>query len=189
MTSAEKWNHRYQTEGTEWLTRPPTPLLLEQADLLPTSGLALDSGAGVGKNSVFLAQRGLHVIALDISETGLSLLKQRADAEQLTISTAVYDLSIPFLPPDRFDLIINFNFLERATLPAFRSALKSGGILVFSTFVQPTTDHPSKSFFLKPNELKTTFAAFDCLHSSQTSYWHGRSGSTRYVEHFIGRKR
>ena len=164
-------------------------MLLEQADLLPASGLALDSGAGVGKNSIFLAQRGLHVIALDISETGLALLSHRAKAKQLSISTAVYDLSIPFLPPNQFDLIINFNFLERATLPTFRSALKSGGVLVFSTFVQPTPKHPSKPFFLKPNELKTTFAEFDCLHSSQTSYWHKRSATTRYVEHFIGRKR
>ena len=192
MDSAEirskKWNKRYQVEGTDWLLRPPSSLLTDYANLLPSSGLALDAGAGVGKDSVYLAQRGLRVIALDISEVGLRLLHQRAKQHGLSIAPAVCNLAAPYLPPSTFDLIINFNFLERATLPMFHQSLKLGGILVFSTFVQPTPNHPSKSFFLKPNELKSAFADFELLHSSQTSYFHKRSQSVRYVEHFIGRK-
>ena len=192
MDSAEirsqKWNKRYQVEGADWLLRPPSDLLKHYAKFLPSGGLALDAGAGVGKNSVYLAQRGVRVIALDISEVGLSLLHQRAQQHNLPIAPAVCNLAAPYLPPNTFDLIINFNFLERATLPMFHQSLKRGGVLVFSTFVQPTPDHPSKPFFLKPNELKDTFADFELLHSSQTSYFHKRSQSIRYVEHFIGRK-
>lgn len=183
---ATKWNRRYTNEGAEWATRPPNTLLTEHADLLPNSGLAVDAGCGVGNNSVFLAQHGLAVVSLDVSEVGVRILKQRA--HNLPIYPAVWNLAQPWLPANRFDLIINFNFLERATFPHYRHALKRNGVLVFSTFVQPTPDHPDEPFFLKAGELQAEFGAFETLHSSQTSYFHKRSNSTRYVEHLIARK-
>ena len=186
--TAQRWNKRYQYEGAERVTRAPNRLLTDHANLLPTQGLALDAGAGVGTNSIFLAQRGLHVIALDISETGLQYLNQRRQQQKLPIAPAVSDLAQPWLPADCFDLIINFNFLERATFPFYRRALKQGGVLVFSTFVQPTADDPSKPFFLKSAELITTFYDFTILHHSQNSFFHNRSGTIRHVEHFIAKK-
>ena len=188
QTAQIRWNRRYAAEGVEWSTRKPSQLLVDYANLLPRGGLALDAGAGVGKNSIFLAQQGLHVIALDISETGLGFLKRRASTANLPISPAVWNLAQPYLPPAQFNLIINFNFLERATLSVYRSALKEGGLIIFSTFVQPTHKHPSEPFFLQPNELRVAFAGFELLHNSQTSYFHRRSSSVRYIEHFIGRK-
>ena len=185
---SQKWNTRYVKEGAEWTTREPNPLLADNSHLLPTGGLALDAGAGVGNNSLFLAQHGLHVIALDISEIGLQFLNQRRRQQQLPIAPAVCDLSKPWLPANRFEVIINFNFLERALFPFYRRALKLGGLLMFSTFVQPTSNHPDAPFFLKAEELMTTFQDFTVLHNSQSSYFHQRSGTTRYVEHFIGRK-
>lgn len=191
LSSAEihsKWNRRYTVEGPAWSQRPPNQMLVDHADLLPSTGIALDAAAGVGINSVFLAQRGLHVIALDISETGLSFLKRRAYFDRLSIETAVCDLSQPSLPAECFDLIINFNFLERATFDAYRQALKPGGALVFSTFVQPTPDHPYEPFFLKPDELEMAFHDFHILYSGQGNYFHKRSGTQRFVEHLIARK-
>ena len=188
QTAQIKWNRRYTTEGAKWSTREPSFLLADYTNILPRKGIALDAGAGVGKNSIFLAQQGLRVIALDISETGLGFLKRRADTTDLPISPAVWNLAQPHLPAAYFDLVINFNFLERATLPAYRHTLKDNGLIIFSTFVQPTPDHPSQPFFLRPNELRDAFAGFEVLHSSQSSYFHQRSGGVRYVEHFIGRK-
>lgn len=185
---AQKWRARYQREAAEWSQRPPNWLLTEYADLLPTAGLALDAAAGVGINSIFLAQRGMRVVALDIAETALDLLNRRAYLARLPIATAVCDLSHPWLPPNRFDCIINFNFLERATFATYRHALRPGGTLVFSTFVQPTAQHSSEPFFLRPNELQTAFANFTTRHHSQSSYFHQRSGTTRYVEHLIATK-
>ncbi len=188
MKPSQKWNTRYAREGAEWTTRPPNRFLVEQQQLLPTSGLALDAGAGVGNNSVFLANHGLHVIALDVSVVGLGFLRHRAVENSLSIDCAAMNLAQPWLPSDTFDVIINFNFLERALFAEYRKALKVGGILLFSTFVQPTPDAPRESFFLKPKELLTAFSEFEVLHSSQNSYFHQRSGTTRWVENFVGRK-
>ena len=70
---AQRWNKRYAAEGLVWLERSPRALLLNHEHLLPNSGLALDAAAGVAANGLYLAQQGLHVIALDISETGHKL--------------------------------------------------------------------------------------------------------------------
>lgn len=185
---SQRWNHRYQQDGADRSTRRPNQLLLDHADLLPSQGLALDAGAGAGKNSLFLARHGLQVISLDISEIGLQFLNQQRCLHALPIAPAVCNLAQPWLPADYFDLIINFRFLERALFPFYRKALKKGGVLVFSTFVQPTAEHPDKPFFLKSAELTTTFHDFTILHHSQNSFLHNRSGTTRHVENLIARK-
>lgn len=161
---AKKWNKRYHEEGEDWLEKSPRQLLLDYAELLPTQGLGLDAAAGVANNGTFLAQKGMKVIALDISENALRLAIKRAREEKLPISAAVYDLSSPWLPTDYFDVIVNFRFLERATFPIYRSSIKRGGLLFFETYLQmdPDTTHPD--YYLKPGELIRAFQDFEIIH-------------------------
>ncbi len=86
---AVKWNERYRQEGERWLASKPRDLLIAFADLLPQTGLALDAAAGVSMHGLFLAERGLHVLALDISEVGLRLAKQTATEKGVWLETAV----------------------------------------------------------------------------------------------------
>lgn len=66
------------------------------------------------------------MVCLDVSEVGLRLAREQARRENLWLETAVYDLSHPWFPPACFDVILNFRFLERATFPMYRRALKPG---------------------------------------------------------------
>ena len=183
-SDAEKWNARYAADGETWLDHQPRPLLLEYAHLLPSQGLALDAAAGVANNGTYLAQRGLHVIALDISEEGLRLARQRALAECLPLDAAVYDLANVWLPANTFDLIINFHYLERMTFAAFRKALIPGGLLIFETFLRLHDDITSPDYYLEPGELLGAFSGFEIIHSREGAI----PGTDKVTAQLVARK-
>ena len=185
---AVKWNGRYQTEGDKWQRSQPRQLLLDYADVLPAAGLALDAAAGVGVHGLFLAERGWHVIALDISEVGLRLARNEAVERGVWVETAVFDLSHPWLPANTFDVILNFRFLERGTFPIFRQALKPGGWLLFETFIRPNQTVADPIFFLEPDELRAAFSDFEIIHSAQVEIEGQQSGKRKWVEQIVARK-
>ncbi len=189
QTSADKWNVRYREEGVYWQASEPAALLQTFADRLPAAGLALDAAGGVGVNGLFLAERGLHVIVLDIAEVGLRLAQERARERGVWLETAVYDLSSPWLPPNTFDVILNFRFLERAAFPVYKRALKPGGWLLFETFVQTVAQSDTPSYFLQPGELAAAFPEFDILHTAEKTRRSQRSGNLKIVAQLVARKR
>ncbi|MEZ4590531.1 MAG: class I SAM-dependent methyltransferase [Chloroflexota bacterium] len=184
---AVKWNGRYQTDGHYRQQGHASPLLQQFAHLLPTGGVVLDAAAGVGVNALFVAERGIHVLALDISEVGLRLLKQKAKVLGVGVETAVFDLTHPHFPPNCVDAILNFRFLERAAFPAYRQALRPGGLLFFETFIH-TGPGKTPSYFLEPGELHRAFADFEMVHSVETAVRGHRSGNMRPVAQLIARK-
>lgn len=166
---AEKWNGRYTQDGDHWRHAQPRRLLRDYAHLLPARGLALDAAAGVALHGRFLAARGLHVIALDISEVGLRHAQAAAAHEGVRLETAVMDFNQLWLPPARFDVIVNFRFLVRSTFPIYRRALKPGGLLIFETFVRTPTTTMDVDYYLAPGELRAAFAGFTIIHDVETA--------------------
>ena len=185
---AARWNERYTEDGRHWLNNHPRQLFLDYLPQLPQTGLALDAAAGVGTHSLLLASHGLQVIALDISEVGLRMAQKQAQQAGLNLDTAVYDLSHPYFPPNSFDVILNFRFLERATFPVYRRALKPGGWLIFETFVQTDTAVPHPAYFLKPHELLDAFADFEIVHAAETAVRGSRSEKMKTVAQLVARK-
>ncbi len=190
MTSRDrlKWNGRYAAEGQHWQKSLPRKLLMTYLEELPAAGLALDAAAGVGVNGLVLARRGLRVVALDISEVGLRLARRQAQAEGVALDTAVYDLSRPWFPTDCFNVILNFRFLERATFPMYRRALKPGGWLIFETFIRTPETDTDIEFYLRPGELHAAFADWEVVHSEEVTAVHGRSPQQRSVAQLVARK-
>lgn len=189
---ADRWNQRYALEGVDWLTSPPRPLLRDFAHLLPNRGRALDAAAGVAVHGLFLARRGLRVVALDISEVGLRLARRQALSEDLQLETAVCDLSQLWLPPLSFDVIVNFRFLERTTFPMYRQALKPGGLLFFETFVRGEDDEAHPDYFLYPGELRAAFADWQILHwqeMAEDKCGRDHRSSPKIAAQLIARKR
>ena len=185
---ALRWNDRYTEEGEEWLNHSPKQLLLDFFELLPTNGIALDAAGGVVTNGLELARKGLHVVALDISWVALRLAKQRFEAQGLSLDAAVYDLAHPWLPPETFDIILNFNFLQRATFPVFRSALKPGGLIFFQTFVKHPENLENPDFYLEPGELQSAFRGFEFLYVGQNRIEKDGGLSRKMTEQIVARK-
>lgn len=164
---AARWDTRYQDNSRPWLPRGPRQLLIDYAHLLPESGLALDAACGVGANGHFLAQRGLRVIALDISLVALRMAVHWGAINACPLEAAVYDLAHPWLPPERFDVILNFHFLERGCIPQFQKALKPGGLIYFETFLKTELCPENPERYLEPGELRAVFQDYQIVHYSE----------------------
>jgi tellurite methyltransferase len=187
---ARLWNARYQADKDYWIRRQIYPLVRSFAVQLPKGGLALDVAAGAASAGIFLAGRGLRVIAMDVSEAGLRLAQQRARELSLPLVLVVMDLNDPVLPPSHFDVILNFYFLSRQLFACYRQALKPGGWLFFETFVQSDDDRSGNpQHYLEPGELHAAFQEWEILHYAET--WRKREGGTltsRKVAQLVARK-
>ncbi|BBB29629.1 methyltransferase domain-containing protein [Neptunomonas japonica] len=85
----EKWNRRY-AEKTGSLASVPAAITQGWQQLKP--GSVLDLASGDGGSSLYLAQQGFAVTAVDIAEEGLKRLALSAKEHQLSIRTLQCDL-------------------------------------------------------------------------------------------------
>ena len=175
------WNKKY-SEGSHHSLDPDPLLVSAYGEFLATRspGTALDVAGGVGRHSIWLAQRDWRVKLLDISEIGVELAKKNAVAalaptgRETLVTTEVVDLnSGQGLGRQQYDLVLVFYYLQRELFPALISALRPDGIFIYKTYTTeqkrfsgtgPT--HPM--FLLEPNELPRAFSALRVLHYQET---------------------
>jgi SAM-dependent methyltransferase len=155
-----KWNEKYRNR--DYPAEPAA--IVRQFFRLARGRTALDVAAGSGRHSIFLAEQGFTVEAVDISEAGLALVAGRSAA----IRPICADLDTFDIPGRRYDLIVNVLYLNRRLFPQIREALAPGGVLIFETLVEPPEREGESShcrdYFLRENELLHSFLALRILH-------------------------
>jgi tellurite methyltransferase len=188
MSERAKWDERYG--ASDLICRAaPSAFLYSNAECLPTSGLALDLAAGEGSNSIFLAERGLEAIALDISTRGLAKLVRVAREKRLAIMAAAFDLRAFDIPPDSFDVIVNFNYLQRDLSAGIIKGLKAGGLLMFETMTVDTLMFKpdfNPEYLLGRGELLEMFRELQTLKYRETTLQ--TDNSPRSVASLVARK-
>ena len=115
-------------------TSTPSVFMMESTkDLEP--GTALDVGAGQGRNSVWLAQQGWDVTAIDISGAGLAAASANAKKVGTSITTEKTTYQDFDFGTERWDLIVMILSWAPVSDPAFvarlNASLRPGGVLVF----------------------------------------------------------
>jgi 2-polyprenyl-3-methyl-5-hydroxy-6-metoxy-1,4-benzoquinol methylase len=161
-----RWDRRHgETHGAQ----EPSRFLQEIVDsdhwTLPR-GKALDIASGKGRNALFLASRGFEVTAIDISAVALEQGRKRAEECSLSIAWQQTDLENIELAPAEYDLIVNFNYLQRSLIPQIKSAVKPRGHVIFETYLidQQAVGHPKNpQYLLAHNELLERFREFRVL--------------------------
>jgi len=161
-----RWNERFRRKEFA-LGKEPNPFLKKYIHLLP-KGKALDIASGEGRNTVFLAQQGFEVDAVDISGKGLKKAQKLAREQGVKIKTFLVDLDQYQIEKERYDLIANFYYLKRRLIPRIKKGIKKGGRVVFETYLLEHrtlgTGGPKQAkYFLKPNELLRLFKNFRIL--------------------------
>jgi 2-polyprenyl-3-methyl-5-hydroxy-6-metoxy-1,4-benzoquinol methylase len=101
---AESWNERYRRKGYVWTVEPNRFLVDAVEGLAP--GRALDLAAGEGRNSVWLANLGWSVTAVDWSEVALDKGRQRAEHAGVAVTWRCEDLTRWRSTGRDFDLVI-----------------------------------------------------------------------------------
>jgi SAM-dependent methyltransferase len=131
--SATEWDRRYAGSDFVWSIEP-NRLLVEEVDRLRPVGLALDLGAGEGRNAVWLAGRGWSVTAVDFSPVGIDKGRRLADEHAVSVDWIIADVTA-YQPAGSFDLVVlAYLQLPIATLAPLlttaAAALTVGGTLL-----------------------------------------------------------
>jgi tellurite methyltransferase len=136
-------------------------------------GRALDIACGKGRNSLYLAELGFEVAAMDISTVALDEARTRAKSKQLRIDWRQTDLEVVQLEEAVFDLVVNFNYLQRSLIPQIKRAIKTGGHVIFETYLidQKEIGHPKNpAYLLGHNELLEHFRDFRVLYYRERKF-------------------
>ncbi len=158
-----RWNQKYLKK--EYPTEV-SPVVARFFELAP-KGRALDIAAGNGRNALFLARQGYKVDAVDISDEGLKELSGR----HAHVHPVCADLDLFRIPKERYQLIIDINFLDRRLVPAICEGLKPGGVLIFETLrigSQKEAGPYNKDHLLRQNELLHLFLSLKILFYEET---------------------
>jgi SAM-dependent methyltransferase len=131
---AEQWNDRYAKKELIWGAAPNQFLPPVVEKMRP--GRALDLGCGEGRNSLWLAQQGFQVTAVDFSDVAIAKARQLAQNAGVEVDFQVADVTRWQLSTDRFVLVMVF-YLQLAprqlgtVLDVAASAVAPGGKLLF----------------------------------------------------------
>ena len=168
----QKWDQIHRGRG--FFPTSPSSLLTAKADYLPApdhAARAIDIAGGSGRHALWMAEHGFDATLLDISEVGLQIAREEADARGLHIATVCADLEEQPLPTGPWHVILSFHYLQRSLITQFATQLAPGGVLFF---VQPTVrnlerhDRPSQRFLL--------------YHSSRLYLWIGCYGKDKFLD-------
>jgi SAM-dependent methyltransferase len=119
------WNDRF-TQGLPSLEKPD-PFFITMYEqyistAFPSGGTALDLAAGLGRHSLYLADRQWQTTAVDISDVAIEKIK----ASNHAIDTHVMDIVDYQFEPSSFDLIVLYYHFDSNLFKKIFDALKSG---------------------------------------------------------------
>ena len=145
---------------------------------IPARGRALSVGGGGSTESLALAESGLDVTVVDVSDVGLAMAGDHARAAGHPITTVCADLDIEAPPAGPWDVIIDANYLNRDLFPKLRAELQDpGGVLAVSIATSENLERspkPSRQHLLEPDEILTLGHGLEVLHHSEEWRANGR---------------
>lgn len=176
----KRWNEKHAAgHGDDAPSKFLEEVLDSRAWLIPP-GRALDVATGKGRNAIYLAAKKFRVDAVDISAAALQEARKAALAKGQAVNFIEADLEHADLPRASYDLVINFNYLDRGLISHMKNALKPGGHIVFETYLidQREIGHPKNpAYLLGHNELLDLFRDFRVLYYREGKFADGGDGA------------
>lgn len=166
-----KWDERYRLgqgprgDRANRRLEPYAAFVGMLADRCTSAGVtpcALDVACGLGGTARWLARRGWHVTAVDVSREAIAQARDLSAAETVAgrISFLAVDLNRgerSWRPrPGGADLVTCFYYLNRELWPALAAAVRPGGLFIHETFNLHQQLHRRPSSvdkLLRPGEL------------------------------------
>lgn len=129
--SPQQWDQRYSTSEYVWTATANHFVEWHLSGLAP--GAAIDLAAGEGRNSVWLAQQGWKVTAVDFSQIALDKALELAERHDVEIEVACDDAT-SYTPDHAVDLVlvVYLQLSQQARVTALAHAaswVKPGGTL------------------------------------------------------------
>jgi cyclopropane fatty-acyl-phospholipid synthase-like methyltransferase len=111
MNQEMTWSNRYRDAGEQYLFgTEPNRFLAHRAALLQDGRTAVSVADGEGRNSVWLAEQGLDVTAVEISPVAVEKARRLAAGRNVELRFILADMLAPGWPPvelhDGFDWVV-----------------------------------------------------------------------------------
>jgi tellurite methyltransferase len=142
------WKKEYKKENFYWGEKPSEGVI--SAVNYAKKGIALDIGAGEGRNSIYLAKNGFEVVAVEKIKEGAEKIRKVAEKDNLPIKVENIDIRSFDFSSKEYSLIISVAALDFLTFSDFQKVAKKiedslsfDGMLYLSVF---STEDP---FFKK----------------------------------------
>jgi SAM-dependent methyltransferase len=132
------WDDRYSAEDYIY-GKQPNDFLANVAASIPKGGRVLCIAEGEGRNSVFLAEQGYQVLAVDSSSVGLAKAQRLAAERGVSIETQVADLAEFPVGENAWDGVVSIFChlpppVRKALHAKLVAGLRSGGVLVLESY-------------------------------------------------------
>lgn len=175
---AQYFDQLYESEEKVWGEEPQRPVM--DSVSLMKEGTVLDLGAGEGRNSIYLAQKGFEVIAADISVSGLKKIDEKS--KKLGLEEKISSLNLDGARgdlPRSYDNIINTFTLHFSDQKGFYRMLENmvehteaGGLNVIEDFTQNSSlyEPGGRLYFASPDEIQRFYkeAGWELIDSGVT---------------------
>ena len=167
------WDARFSS--TDYIFgKTPNVWLAQHSELLIPGGNALAVADGEGRNSVWMAERGMKVDAFDISPIGVDKARQLALAANVTVNLNVSDCDDWNWQSDYYDLVvaifIQFADPESRTrlFNRMKDSVKPGGLLWLQGYTPKLLDYktggpPRLDHLYTEDLLRAEFAGMEII--------------------------
>lgn len=190
------WNERYAGDEYHFGTEP-AEFVKRHAHYLPAGAAVLSVADGEGRNSVWLAQQGMRVTAMDGAPNAVDKGRRLAEARGVQVDFRVADIAEWNWDGAQYDAVLAV-FIQFAP-PAMRDrifggmvrALKPGGLLMLHGYaprqVSYGTGGPGKPDHMYTTELlRERFSGFEFLeladYDAEIREGRGHSGKSALID-------
>lgn len=158
-----RWDATYTNRPPADTEPRPPGVFAAHTAVFPVAGTVLDLACGQGAGAIWLAQRGLDVLGVDVSPVAIATARTQAQrfgvADRCRFAVADLDDGLPAGPP--VDVILCHRFRDPRLDHALVDRLAAGGLLAICVLSEVgSTPGP---FRAAPGELRAAFAELDVI--------------------------
>lgn len=196
------WEERYSKSDDYVFGRDPARFLVEHGAYLTAGHTALSVADGEGRNSVYMAEQGMHVTAYEFAPTAIARARELAADRGVSVDFREVDILNHDWPRDAFDLVagIFIQFVgpeeRRVQFDGMKRSLKPGGVLLLHGYTPEQLEHgtggpPFAENMYTEAQLAADFEGWEILenraYEREVQEGRGHQGLSALVD-FVARK-